>query len=130
MLKIRKFEEDDILPLQSAIDADTFHPGEWSIEHFTGDSTPKEVQVIEDQKGPISFVRYTKTLRISCVWADGTDKSRNARAIIQGLRDAVEKARASGFTEVIIKTSYPELANFFVKVMKMKHSGDEYLLAL
>jgi len=125
-INIRIFTDADIPALQKAIDADTFHPGEWQVDHFT--TTPTDV--IEDQNGPIAFVRYTKTLRISCVWSDGADISRNARAIIQGLNAAVQKARASGFTEIIITTSHKRLADFFTTVMKMTKSGDEYLLAV
>lgn len=127
MIDIRKFNSRDIPALQKAIDADKFHPGEWNVEHFT---PPATVNVIEDSKGPIAFVKYTKTLRISCVWSDGDDVSRNARAIIQGIEDAVQKARASGFTEIIITTNHKKLATFFERVIKMTKSGDEYILAV
>jgi hypothetical protein len=124
-ITIRKFTPEDVPDLQKAIDADKFHPGEWNVDHF---KEPATVNVIGDSKGPIAFVRYTKTLRISCVWSDGEDVSRNARAIIQGLNDAVQKARASGYTEIIITTSHKKLAVFFGQVMKMTRSGDEYIL--
>lgn len=127
MIVIRKFTNEDVPALQKAIDADQFHSGEWQVDHFTA---PTTTNIIEDQHGPIAFVRYTKTLRISCVWNDAADNSRNARAIIQGLRDAVEKARVSGFTEIIITTDHPKLAEFFEKVMKMTRSNGEYLLAV
>jgi len=127
MVNIRDFTQEDIPALQKAIDADTFHPGEWQVDHFT---PPVKTNVIEDSEGPIAFVRYTKTLRISCVWNDTADTRRNARAIIQGLADAVQKARGSGFTEIIITTSHPQLATFFEKIMKMTKSGDEYILAV
>ena len=104
MVDIREFTQDDVLALQKAIDADTFHPGEWRIEHFYNPKTDPETYtpafvttVIEDQHGPIAFVRFTKTLRISCMWNDAQDVQRNARAIIHGIRDAVQQARASGF---------------------------------
>ena len=126
MTTIRKLEDTDIPALQKAIDADTFHPGEWKVNHFTSTTT----NVIEDSHGPIAFVRYTKTLRISCVWSDGADTSRNARAIIQGINDAVQKARASGFTEIIITTTHDKLAAFFEKILGMTKSGDEYILAV
>ena len=127
MIEIRKFNSQDIPALQKAIDADTFHPGEWQVEHFT---PPTTTNVIEDSKGPVAFVRYTKTLRISCVWSDGSDVSRNARAIILGIKDAAQKARASGFTEIIITTNHKKLAAFFEQVIKMTKSGDEYVLAV
>jgi hypothetical protein len=122
----RKFTVDDEPALQRAIDRDTFHPGEWKVEHF---KQPNMVtQVMGDSSGPIVFVRFTKTLRISCVWNDEGDVHRNARAVILGIHDAVEQARASGYTEIIITTNHDKLANFFTKVMKMTRSGDEYIL--
>ena len=137
VMDIREFAAEDVPALQEAIDSDKFHPGEWKVEHFYNPvpdpnvyRAPVSTNVIEDQYGPIAFVRYTKTLRISCVWYDGDDISRNARAIIQGIRDAVTKARACGFSEVIITTSHPKLATFFEDVIKMTKSGDEYVLAV
>ncbi len=131
MIDIRKLEERDIPDLQRAIDNDTFHPGEWKINHFLSTpGNPVTTNVISDEAGPIAFVRYTKSLRISCVWDDAADTSRNARAIIQGIRDAVEKARASGFSEIIITTTHPKLAAFFERILKMTKSDGEFLLAV
>lgn len=135
MVDIRPFTVADIPALQTAIDKDTFHPGEWSVRHFYDDpadkdalNIPKEVSVISDQHGPIAFVRYTKSLRISCVWNDATDVHRNGRAIVNGILDAVKRARASGFTELIITTESDKLADFFKKILKMENTGKEFLL--
>lgn len=137
MIEFRPFTGADVPALQTAIDIDNIHPGQWKVAHFYDDPEdkkalriPKEVSVLEDQHGPIAFVRYTKTLRISCVWVNTADNSRNAKAVIQGIRDAAAKAKASGFTEIIITTNYEKLANFFTQVMKMTRSGDEYLLSI
>jgi hypothetical protein len=130
MLTIRPFTTEDVPDLEKAIAADVFHPGEWKVSDFTSTQPPVVTNVISDKAGPIAFVRYTKTLRISCVWNDGTDISRNASAIIQGIQDAVSKARTSGFSEIIITTSHPKLASFLVRIMGMTKSSDEYLLAV
>lgn len=134
-IEIRPFEPTDIPALQAAIDRDTSHPGEWSVKHFYDDpadpdalNIPKEVATMSDSQGPIAFVRYTKSLRISCTWNDETDNHRNGRAVLNGLFDAIKKARASGFTEIIITTESEKLATFFEKIMKMKRSKDEFLL--
>jgi hypothetical protein len=130
MASLRDFQESDIPALQSAIDRDTFHPGEWKVKHFVpepGDA-PVMVSVIEDSHGPISFVRYTKTLRISCVWNDAADTSRNARAIILGLRDAALKAKASGFTEIVIRSDSEKLSTFLTKVLRMDKQGNQHYL--
>jgi hypothetical protein len=134
-IEIRPFSETDIPSLQAAIDRDTIHPGEWSVRHFYDDpedpdalNIPKEVTTMSDQHGPIAFVRYTKSLRISCIWDDEKDVHRNARAIVAGILDAVQKARASGFTEIVIQTQSEKLAIFFEKVLRMKRSREEFLL--
>lgn len=134
-IEIRPFDKTDIPVLQAAIDRDTFHPGEWSVKHFYDDPNdpdalkiPKEVTTMSDSKGPIAFVRYTKSLRISCTWSDEKDVHRNARAIIFGVRDALNRAHASGFTEVIITTESEKLATFFARVLGMKKSQQEFLL--
>lgn len=134
-MNIRVFEKSDVPALAKAIESDKLHPGEWKISHFYDEANNQlpantVVSVIEDSKGPVSFVRYTKTLRISCVWADGDDAGRNARAVIQGLRDAVERARAAGFSEIIIQSSYPPLANFLTRVMGMTQHGDQFILTV
>jgi hypothetical protein len=134
-IEIRPFDKTDIPALQAAIDRDTFHPGEWSVKHFYDDPNdpdalkiPKEVATMSDSRGPIAFVRYTKSLRISCIWDDEKDVHRNARAIVVGILDAVQKARASGFTEIVIQTQSEKLATFFEKVLRMKRSREEFLL--
>jgi len=137
MIGIQDFTADDVAALQKAIDADKFHPGEWKVTDFWNPTPDPEVynplvtsEVITDSTGPIAFVRFTKTLRISCIWNDGEDIQRNAKAIIHGIRDAIAKARASGFSEIIITTTHQRLATFFDKVMNMTKSGDEYILAV
>lgn len=128
-MNIRNFFDSDIPALQSAIDADKFHKGEWKVEHFQIPDTT--VRVIEDSKGPITFVLYTNSedfLRISCVWVDGDDAPRNARAIIYGIHNALEMARDNSFKGIVIQTRHSKLAEFFTRVMKMEQRSDEYLL--
>jgi len=131
MLEIRDFTLEDISSLEAALARDEFHPGEWRVHHFFNQpNRPVSSSVIEDDKGPIAFVRFTKTLRISCVWNDGADFSRNARAIIFGIKKAVDRARASGFTEIVIQTSHPKLAEFLTRVIGMNKSDGEYVIAV
>lgn len=118
-MKTRPFESSDVPALQIAIDADTFHPGEWEIEYFTHPSVYAEV--IEDSKGPVVYTLFTREskeqLRISCVWVDGADISRNARAVIFGVKDAVVKARSSKYTEILIESGYPPLRTFLERAL-------------
>ena len=130
MADVREFTAEDVPNLEKAIENDKFHPGQWTLEAFESQQgRPVAVSVIEDEKGPIAFVRYTKSLRLSCIWVQ-EDKHRNVHAIIQGLRDAANRAKESGFTEIIIQTDFPDLAKFFEKVMKMERSQGEYILYL
>lgn len=126
MIDIRLMTDEDKPALRQAIDRDTFHPGEWTVEHFTQSNVV--VQVLADSTGPIAFVRYTKTLRVSCVWNDGDDNHRNAKAIVFGIRDAVEKARASGYTEIVIQADSDKLGTFLVRVVGMTRSGNQCFL--
>ena|SRR5258708_2011278 len=134
-MTIRDFSSSDVPALQRAIDVDTFHPGEWTVEHFYNPQPDPEKynpavqsEVIEDSQGVVTFVRFTKTLRISCVWNNAADVSRNARVIVRGIKDAVTKARAGGFSEIIITTHHPRLADFLEKVIKMTRRDSEFLL--
>ena len=95
---------DDLAEIEKAANADLVHPGLWTKEHFTRPNAQPEV--IEDGQGPISYVLFTKTLRISCVWATYDTPSRNAKAVILGIQDAVVKAKQSGFTEIVIESEH------------------------
>lgn len=125
--KIRPMTKDDFPALQEAINKDTFHPGEWTTDHFADPTVFPEV--IEDAKGAAVFVRFSKVLRISCVWAESENMGRNARAIIAGLRDAIEQGVKSGYKEIIVTTEHPPLAEFLKKFGFVQHDT-EYLLQL
>lgn len=135
-MEIRDLKAEDLPALQDAIDRDTFHPGEWAVSDFTapledGSYHPARfAQVIETSKGPVTFVRYTKVLRISCVWNDVEDASRNAKAVILGVRNAIEMARSSGFSEIIITSDHEKLSDFLVRSLGMTKRGSEHLLLL
>lgn len=128
MIDIKPIEEKDADDLIQAINQDTFHPGEWKVTDFY-DGTGF-CETVRDENGPIVFVKFTKSLRISVVWADSENHHRNAQAIVLGIKDAVEKARGQGYTEIIIQTNVPKLANFLTRVIGMRKSGDEFLLPL
>lgn len=129
MIQINPFDPTQDSPaLQKAIDGAVFHPGAWKLADFLPDESTKVCAVISDQNGPIAYTRYTKVLRVCCVWNDEADYSRNAKAVIFGIKDAVTRARASGFSEVIIQSANPKLATFLENVLKMKKSDGEFLL--
>jgi len=131
ILKNRPIYNNDILTLQAAIDADTFHPkGTWTVEHFRGFS-----EVFEDSHGPVVFVLYgpepNGRLRISTAWCTPEDNHRNGRAIIFLVNSAAERARAAGFKELIFTTTHDRLAAFCKKALGFVDiGGDEYTLAI
>lgn len=122
-MNIRPMVNEDLPGLQAAIDADHWHPGVWTVEPFCQPNAMTEV--VEDSKGPAVYVLFTKTLRISCLWADGDNNSRNARAIMYGMKDAIAKARGSGFTEVIVESEHPPLREFLEKMFGFKPRGEK-----
>jgi ribonuclease HI len=120
----RPLSNKDFPMLQKAIDQNTFHPG-IPIGYYTGEN--KFSEVYEDDKGPVGVVTYSKTLRIAAVWCDNNDRSRNGRATVAAIKDAVERAQSSGFTEIIFNTNSPKLAEFCTKVLGFEESQGEYV---
>jgi hypothetical protein len=84
--------------------------------------------IYEDEKGPIGILRYTKTLRLVCVFCDNDDKERNAAGAIQAVVDAVAQAKANGFVDVICETESPSLKKFYVNHLGFKEAGKTLVL--
>jgi hypothetical protein len=117
--ELRAFEPRDIPALQVALATDTFHPGVWKVEHFTHPTVCSEI--VEDSAGIAIFALYEResaeTLRLSCVWADGNDSKRNAKAIIFGIHSLVQKARAAQYKEIVTESEHAPLRAFLSKVL-------------
>lgn len=110
--------------LQRALDQDEYEHLE--TKHYTMDGAYSEVY--EDENGPIGVLRYTKTLRLVTAWCDNNDKKRNAASTARAISDAVGKAKANGFTEIIFHTESPTLAEFCVYKLGFSESKGEYVL--
>lgn len=119
----RPLGESDLPMLQKALDQDTFEHAD--AKQYTMDNSFSEVY--EDEAGPIGVLRYTKTLRLTTVWYDNHDRKRNAASVIQAISDAVTKAKASGFTEIVFNTESPTLAAF-CQTLGFAESKGEYVL--
>lgn len=76
--------------------------------------------VYSDEKGPILFVRHAKALRIDMCFSDNNDHKRNAAAMKFGWGDLVQRAKESGFTEIICSTNSPMLKKFGEDVFGFK----------
>lgn len=123
MITSRPLELLDLDMLQRALDQDTFEHAE--VKNFTMDGAYSEVY--EDDAGPIAVLRYTKTLRLVGVWCDNKGGLRNARATVQAIKDAVSKAKASGFVDIIFSTQSPALAKFCTDRLGFVENKGEYI---
>ena len=124
MITNRPLESKDIPMLKQALDQDTFEhcqSGEYTMDHAYS-------VVYEDEKGPIGVLRYTKTLRLVCVFCDNNDKERNAAGAAQAVIDAVAQAKANGFTEILCETESPLLKKFYVEKLGFKEAGNTLVL--
>lgn len=123
MITHRPLEGKDVPMLQTALDRNEFHPGQ-KPEWYTGSNMYSVVY--EDEQGPIGVLRYTKTLRLCTVWCDNADHTRNGASIIQAIKDSVEMAEQSGYTEILFKTNSKLLAAFCVGKLGFEESQGEY----
>src|SRR5271166_3679293 len=124
MITHRPLGVADLPMLQKALDQDTYEHAD--VKQYTMDNAFSEVY--EDDAGPIGVLRYTKTLRLVTVWCDNHDRERNAASVIQAISDAVVKAKASGFTEIVFHTESPMLARFCCTKLGFAESKGEYVL--
>jgi hypothetical protein len=128
VVRIRPMRSDD---LPGVVTACEHSQGNWTPEAFQEDpNCPKYCAVLEDDKGPIVFVRFQKSLRVSCVWVDGLDRARNAAAVRKGLQEACELARANGFVEVIVEATSDNLKQFLATECGMTPVNGEMVISL
>ena len=120
----RPLEEKDLPMLQAALDQDTFEHCE--AKNYTMDNSYSVVY--EDEQGPIGVLRYTKTLRLVCVFCDNDDKRRNAAGATQAVINAVQQAKANGFVDVICETESESLKKFYVNYLGFKEAGKTLVL--
>lgn len=116
----RPLTSNDLEMLQKALDQDEFRHAE--VKNYTMDNAYSEVY--EDENGPIGVLRYTKALKLMCVWCDNKDKKRNAAGAIKAVQDAVAKAKAHGFTMLICETENPALKSFYVNHLGFIEAGN------
>ena len=117
-------EEKDIPRLKAALDQDTYEhcqPGEYLMQGAYS-------VVYEDEQGPIGVLRYTKTLRLVAVWCNNADKRRNAASAVQAVKDAVEQAKANGYTDIVCQTDSESLKRFYVTQLGFKEAGRTLVL--
>ena len=117
--------EKDRSHLDAALSVDAFHPT--TTSDFFLPLQPNGIpdvrvttNVYSDEKGPILFVRQAKALRIDMCFSDNEDHKRNAAAMKFGWDALVQRAKESGFTEIICSTNSPMLKKFGEDVFGFK----------
>jgi hypothetical protein len=123
MVTNRPLAQEDLSILQSALEKSP-HPDQ-KVEHYVGAN--KYSEIYSDESGAIGILRYTKTLRLCATWVDNEDRARNAQSIIQAVEDAVVKAKANGFNEIIFQTDSPSYAKFCVNKLGFLESRGEFI---
>jgi hypothetical protein len=124
MITNRPLEQKDIPMLERALNQDTFEHCE--PKQYTMDNAFSVVY--EDEQGPIGVLRYTKTLRLVCVWCDNDDKKRNAAGAVQAVIDAVEQAKSNGFTDIVCETESPLLKKYYIERFGFVEAGRTLVL--
>jgi len=117
----------DLPMLQRALDQDEYEHLE--TKNFTMDYAFSVVY--EDEQGPIGVLRYTKDdgrLRLVTVWCDNNDRRRNGRSVIVAIADTVQRARASGYKDIVFATKSPSLAKFCIDRLGFEEKKGEYVL--
>lgn len=124
-MEVKTATVQDRAYLDAALSVDAFHPTTKSDFFLPlladGDLDARvTTNVYSDEKGPILFVRHAKALRIDMCFSDNNDHKRNAAAMKFGWGDLVQRAKESGFTEIICSTNSPMLKKFGEDVFGFK----------
>lgn len=123
----RALVNEDLPVLQAALDQNVLHPDQ-KAEDYTGLKMYSEIY--EQDGKPVGIVRYSKTLRLCSAFCDSQDRVQNAEYLQQVLADAMKKAEASGFTELIFNTNAPAMAKFAIEKLGFVESQGEFVKAV
>jgi hypothetical protein len=122
MITHRPLAQADLAMLEKALIQDEYPHAK--VNDYIRDHTFSEVYEIDAR--PVAVMRYTKTLRVIGVLCDNKDKRRNAVVIIKALTDAIDNAKANGFTDVTFVTDSPALAKFCIDRLGFVERNGEY----
>lgn len=117
MITTRLLNADDGKVLETSIAGDSYHAAS-TTPAFFADSRCESTAFEIDSK-PIMYVRAAKALRLDVQFCDNNDKKNNAVALHE-LESIVERAKASGFVELIFCTTAPLLRAYCMKYFKFE----------
>jgi hypothetical protein len=138
-MNIRLATEADKPHLAELIAKDPYHSGKLIPEFFIGlmyDEPNKkwikdptvECAVLEDEKGPVLYIRYVRSFRMS-IQFDMDERKRNLKMLMEGFPVFREMAKSSGFKEIVFDSVSTPLIALTTKRMGFKASPD-YVLPL
>lgn len=117
MIQFRPTVEGDTALVAEWIEADPDHAGRVAPEFFTKPSDLSTVYVIEDDKGPVIFVRQEvegMNARLHTEFLPG-GKLRIARALKQAFPAVSADAKSRGFKAVLFESKSISLIAFMIK---------------
>lgn len=85
--------------------------------------------LVTDDEVPILFLRGKKSLRLDMSINLGVDHERAAKILIDAVERIANRARANGFSELVIECVHPELTKVAVD-MGFSVSGNDLVKAL
>jgi hypothetical protein len=114
---------EDYTTLDFSLKADKFHTTTKPEFYYAPGSFCK---VYEDDKGPIMYVRGTKSLRVDIQFVDNNDFERNRKTLTEDFPAFADACRRGGFTEIVFNTTSPLLKRFCKQKLKFDDvEGDE-----
>lgn len=118
MIKSRKTSNQDASLIKAWITADCNHQGVTEASFFLPPETLSDAKTfqyaIEDEQGPIFFVRGENCLRLHIQFAPN-QKRRTARAISEFASTIAKGAKKLGYSELIFESVFRPLIRFLHK---------------
>lgn len=132
MIKSRKTSNQDASLIKDWIAADPNHQGITETSFFLSSENSSDAKtflyVVEDEQGPIFFVRGENCLRLHIQFAPN-QRRRTARAISEFASVMAKGAKKLGYSELIFESVFRPLIRFLRK-RGFKSSQSEQILDL
>jgi hypothetical protein len=127
MITERALKPSDIPVLEKEIASDEVHASWMNPSFFL---EPQTLSVaLDDEQGTTMFLRMESVMRFSIQFCD-VDKERIRQVVIKQFPSLVQRARNSGYKQIIFDSRSLGLVQFIKKHFRIRHSPDEYVLEL
>jgi hypothetical protein len=129
-LTLRMVTEKDEPLLRQWIEADPDHKETSSVEFFSTQSPIEECYVLEDQAGPLFFLKTTRAIRLDIQFGPPIMRERMRKGLQQGFPWLETMLGMRNFGEVMFATQNPELARSMEKRLGFRRSTEELVRPL